>query len=70
MLDVKPVPGKWEGRLFEVHNMVEKPKLEDAPSKLAIIGRYILTPAVFDCSPQHHRERWANCNSPTASSSC
>ncbi len=49
VLDVKPVPGKWEGRLFEVHNMVEKPKLEDAPSKLAIIGRYILTPAVFDC---------------------
>ncbi len=49
VLDVKPVPGKWEGRLFEVHNMVEKPKLEDAPSKLAIIGRYILTPAVFEC---------------------
>src|SRR6201994_837887 len=49
VLDVNPVPGKWEGRLFEVHNMVEKPKLEDAPSKLAIIGRYILTPAVFDC---------------------
>jgi len=49
VLDVKAVPGKWEGRLFEVHNMVEKPKLEDAPSKLAIIGRYILTPAVFDC---------------------
>jgi UTP--glucose-1-phosphate uridylyltransferase len=49
VLDVKPVPGKWEGRLFEVHSMVEKPKLEDAPSKLAIIGRYILTPAVFDC---------------------
>jgi UTP--glucose-1-phosphate uridylyltransferase len=49
VLDVKPVPGKWEGRLFEVQNMVEKPKLEDAPSKLAIIGRYILTPAVFEC---------------------
>jgi UTP--glucose-1-phosphate uridylyltransferase len=28
--------------------MVEKPKLEDAPSNLAIIGRYILTPAVFE----------------------
>src|SRR5580698_6166214 len=26
VLDVKAVPGKWEGRLFEVHNMVEKPK--------------------------------------------
>ena len=28
--------------------MVEKPKLEAAPSKLAVIGRYILTPAVFE----------------------
>ncbi len=39
------VPGK--PRLFEVSGMVEKPKLEDAPSKNAIIGRYILTPAIF-----------------------
>jgi UTP--glucose-1-phosphate uridylyltransferase len=36
------------GRLYHVHNMVEKPALKDAPSNLAIIGRYILTPAVFD----------------------
>jgi UTP--glucose-1-phosphate uridylyltransferase len=36
------------GRLYQVHNMVEKPALKDAPSNLAIIGRYILTPAVFD----------------------
>ncbi len=28
--------------------MVEKPKLEDAPSKNAIIGRYLLTPAIFE----------------------
>ncbi len=48
VLDVKPVSGKWGDRLFEVQNMVEKPKLKDAPSKLAIIGRYILTPAVFE----------------------
>ena len=27
---------------------MEKPKLEDAPSNLAIIGRYVLTPAIFD----------------------
>jgi len=47
VLDVKPVDGH-NGRLFEIHNMVEKPKLEDAPSNLAIIGRYILTPAVFE----------------------
>jgi UTP--glucose-1-phosphate uridylyltransferase len=49
VLDVKPVPGKWNGRLFEVHDLVEKPKLEDAPSNLAIIGRYILTPPIFEC---------------------
>lgn len=40
--------GKHDGRLYEVKNMVEKPKLEDAPSNLAIIGRYILTPRIFD----------------------
>ena len=34
-------------KLFDVSGMVEKPKLEDAPSKNAIIGRYILTPAIF-----------------------
>ncbi|HSY11139.1 MAG TPA: UTP--glucose-1-phosphate uridylyltransferase GalU [Verrucomicrobiae bacterium] len=48
VLDVKPVTGKWKDRLFEVQDMVEKPKLEDAPSNLAIIGRYILTPAIFE----------------------
>jgi UTP--glucose-1-phosphate uridylyltransferase len=48
VLDAKPVPGMWNGRLFEVQNLVEKPKIEDAPSNLAIIGRYILTPAVFE----------------------
>jgi UTP--glucose-1-phosphate uridylyltransferase len=46
VLDVKPVPG--DDRLFEVVNMVEKPKMEDAPSNLAILGRYILTPGVFE----------------------
>lgn len=48
VLDAKPVPGKWNGRLFEVQNLVEKPKVEDAPSNLAIIGRYVLTPAIFE----------------------
>ena len=47
VLDATPT-GKHDGRLYEVKNMVEKPKLEDAPSNLAIIGRYILTPAIFD----------------------
>jgi UTP--glucose-1-phosphate uridylyltransferase len=46
VLDCKPVPGKEN--VFEVENLVEKPKLADAPSKNAIIGRYILTPAIFE----------------------
>jgi UTP--glucose-1-phosphate uridylyltransferase len=33
--------------VYRVTNMVEKPKPEDAPSNLAIIGRYILTPDIF-----------------------
>jgi len=48
VLDAKPVNGKFQDRLFEVSNMVEKPRLEDAPSNLAIIGRYILTPGIFE----------------------
>lgn len=34
--------------LYRVDNMIEKPAKEDAPSNLAIIGRYILTPDIFD----------------------
>ena len=47
VLNVKPVDGHG-GRLYEVLDMVEKPPLDEAPSNLAIIGRYILTPAIFD----------------------
>lgn len=36
-----------EPNVFRVRNMVEKPAYEDAPSDLAIIGRYILTPDIF-----------------------
>jgi UTP--glucose-1-phosphate uridylyltransferase len=34
-------------RVYEVTDLVEKPKREDAPSDLAIIGRYVLTPEIF-----------------------
>ena len=47
VLDVKPADGSHGGRLYEVLDMVEKPSLQEAPSNLAIIGRYILTPAIF-----------------------
>lgn len=46
VLDCEPVPGN--PRLFDVTNMVEKPRFEEAPSNHAIIGRYILTPRIFD----------------------
>ena len=35
-------------RVYEVRGVVEKPRPEDAPSNLAIVGRYVLTPDVFD----------------------
>ncbi len=48
VIQAKPLPDGDEGRLFEIEDMVEKPTVESAPSNLAIIGRYILTPGVFD----------------------
>ncbi len=36
------------GRLHRVSRLVEKPPIDEAPSNLAIIGRYILTPKIFD----------------------
>ena len=45
-LDCTPDPKN--PRLLAVRNMVEKPKPEEAPSQNAIIGRYILTPRIFD----------------------
>ncbi len=41
------VDGVMEGEIFRISNLVEKPKAEEAPSNLAIIGRYILTPDIF-----------------------
>ncbi len=37
-----------EDNIYKVTNMVEKPKPQDAPTNLSIIGRYILTPDIFD----------------------
>ena len=60
IVGVQPVP--WEEisrygvvdasplaeRVYKANRLVEKPKREDAPSNLAILGRYILTPRIFD----------------------
>jgi UTP--glucose-1-phosphate uridylyltransferase len=46
VLEAKPVPG-YNDKLYEVLSLVEKPRPEEAPSNLAVIGRYLLTPTVF-----------------------
>lgn len=59
VLGVQPVPPaevnkygivdyiKKEGRVYQVKDMIEKPSREQAPSHLAILGRYIITPDIF-----------------------
>ncbi|WP_454189932.1 UTP--glucose-1-phosphate uridylyltransferase GalU [Paenibacillus sp. Marseille-Q7038] len=46
-------PLNSEGRLCAVNRFVEKPKLGEAPSNLAIMGRYIFTPKIFDYLEEH-----------------
>ena len=48
VIDPEPLTDK----VYRVKGMVEKPRLEDAPSNLAIVGRYVLTPEVFDALEQ------------------
>jgi UTP--glucose-1-phosphate uridylyltransferase len=48
VVDAEPVAHHGgKDRLYRIRNMVEKPKASEAPSNLAIIGRYVLTPEVF-----------------------
>jgi UTP--glucose-1-phosphate uridylyltransferase len=44
-----------DGRVYEVQDMVEKPPVDRAPSNLAIIGRYILTPPIFEALEKTER---------------
>ena len=43
---------KIKDGIYQINEMVEKPKAEDAPSNLAIIGRYVLTPDIFSIIEQ------------------
>lgn len=36
-------------RFYKVKSMVEKPSVDEAPSDVAVLGRYVLTPGIFDC---------------------
>ena len=58
VLDAQRIDGKFDGRAFDVRSLVEKPKQEDAPSNLAIIGRYILTPTIFENSGTDSAGGW------------
>jgi UTP--glucose-1-phosphate uridylyltransferase len=54
VIDGTPEPGN--GRVYRIRDLVEKPQAEAAPSDLAIIGRYILTPDIFDCLESTSRD--------------
>jgi UTP--glucose-1-phosphate uridylyltransferase len=49
VVDAETVSHNGNEQLYRIRNLVEKPKPEDAPSNLAIIGRYVLTPEIFSC---------------------
>jgi UTP--glucose-1-phosphate uridylyltransferase len=54
------IAGEPEGeddRVYRIRDLVEKPRAEDAPSDLAIIGRYILTPDIFDALERTDRDQ-------------
>lgn len=48
-IDGEPVTHQnTRDRVFRIRDLVEKPKVSEAPSNLAIIGRYVITPDIFD----------------------
>jgi UTP--glucose-1-phosphate uridylyltransferase len=61
------------GQVVRIRDLVEKPKASEAPSNLAIIGRYVLTPEIFDSSirsPASTPARAARFSSPTRCATC
>jgi UTP--glucose-1-phosphate uridylyltransferase len=56
VIAIEPNAGLGDG-VYQVRDLVEKPRREDAPSDLAIIGRYVLTPDLFPCLAATQRDR-------------
>jgi UTP--glucose-1-phosphate uridylyltransferase len=56
ILDVEPAP-EVGPRAYRIRDMVEKPPRAEAPSNLAIIGRYILTPDIFPALRETERDK-------------
>src|SRR6476620_6343267 len=48
VIAIEPTAKMPDG-IYQVRDLVEKPAKDDAPSDLAIIGRYVLTPDIFSC---------------------
>ncbi|HSE91866.1 MAG TPA: UTP--glucose-1-phosphate uridylyltransferase GalU [Methylomirabilota bacterium] len=57
VIDARPVQGADGARVYEIRDLVEKPRAEEAPSDLAIIGRYVLTPDLFDILAETRPDR-------------
>jgi len=51
------IPEGDSGRVYRIRDMIEKPDVDEAPSDLAIIGRYILTPDIFDALEATPRDK-------------
>jgi len=45
---IEPIKGKDDGRLHEIKSLIEKPDPKSAPSDLAIVGKYVLTPEIWE----------------------
>ena len=48
-------PGDDDGRIVDVRGLIEKPKPAEAPSTIAVVGRYIIAPEVFATLDSHER---------------